>query len=103
MRRLIWLGLLIVVLISFLFVFLPAWIIQPFKAQTPGKLQFAYHLRSVAPIVTVIAAVITLVSIFYLWSSNPRWWKKAALLLSLIVASTVMQLPIQYVNLLTTI
>jgi hypothetical protein len=87
MRRLIWLGLFLLVVISFSLVFIPAWIIQPFKAQTPDKLELAYQLRRLSPFVTAIAATFALASTIYLWRIRPRWWKKAVLIFSLFLLS----------------
>lgn len=76
-RRLAWLALVAVVAACFAWVFVPVWLIQPFKAQTARGLELSYALRSWSPVVTVAAALIALALAAYLWRGG-RWWSKAA-------------------------
>jgi hypothetical protein len=82
-RRLMWLGLILVVFGAFAWVFIPVWKIQPFKAQTSEDLNVAYTLRRRSPIVTVVALVVSALLVFKLWRGT-RWWTKAALVVLLV-------------------
>ncbi|MCA1612947.1 MAG: hypothetical protein LC800_02090 [Acidobacteria bacterium] len=44
-RRLAWLALVAVVLVCCAWVFVPVWLIQPFKAQTSRGVELSYALR----------------------------------------------------------
>ena len=57
-RRLMWLALVAVVLGAFVWVFIPVWTIQPFKAQTSEGVDLSYTLRHWSPVVTVGALVL---------------------------------------------
>jgi hypothetical protein len=74
-----WIALLALVLISFALIFIPAWFIQPFKAQTPGKVELSYLFKYISPFVTPLALLLTLGLAAYLWRINPRWWRKVGL------------------------
>jgi hypothetical protein len=50
----------------------PAWIIQPFRAQSPGQLAWALAIRRIAPIATLVLLVIGIGSVYY---ARPRRWK----------------------------
>lgn len=82
-----WIALLAVVLLSFALIFIPAWLIQPFKAQSPGKVELSYIFRHTSPFVTPIALAFTLGLSVYLWRMNPRWWKKTGLVVAIILVS----------------
>lgn len=62
----------------------PAWTIQPFRAQTPGPLAFALILRRVAPATTLVLAGISAAALLV---SRPRRWVAAAGGLCFIVTS----------------
>ena len=51
---------------------IPAWIIQPFRAQDQGQLALALTLRRVAPLATVIVLLVGVVSAIYM---RPRGWR----------------------------
>src|SRR5579862_5824506 len=71
--------------------FVPAFVIRPFRYQSPRALWLAMFLRQHAPLWTLIAACACLVFTFILWP-NLRRWQKALLVLSLapVVFSAVM-------------
>ncbi len=82
LRVFAWLGLLIIIAIAFAFVFIPAFLIMPFKAQTAQGVALSYGLKSWSPVVTVIAALLSIALIVYLWR-GARWFGKTAMILSL--------------------
>ncbi|HYP02357.1 MAG TPA: DUF3179 domain-containing (seleno)protein [Pyrinomonadaceae bacterium] len=82
-RRLVWLTLILVVVLAFVWVFIPVWTIMPFKAQTSEGLNLSYTLRRWSPIVTLVALVVSALLVFRLWRGT-RWWTKAALALLLV-------------------
>ena len=60
------------VLAALLLFFIPAWIIQPFRAQTPGALSLAIALRQQAPAYTLIAAATAFALALVLWRRSSR-------------------------------
>jgi small-conductance mechanosensitive channel len=85
-----WLILLLVVLVSLAVVALPAWIIQPFRPQTPRGVGLSYALRRWSPLLTIVALAVALLLILWLWRGSRRWWRKALLVIVLLplLAST---------------
>jgi hypothetical protein len=77
-------------LVAFAIVFIPVWIIQPFKPQTSRGVELSYVLRRLSPWITIIALALSAVLIVKLWRDSRRWWKKALLVVILIplLAST---------------
>jgi hypothetical protein len=71
--------------------FVPAFIIRPFRHQSPHALLLAVALRQQAPLDTVLAAVAAFILGFALWRTATRWRKALlALTLLLVSVSTVM-------------
>lgn len=64
----------------------PAFIIQPFKHQSPGALSLALTLRQLAPWGTLAAVIAALVFFVKLWPRSD-WWKRTGLVLGLCLAS----------------
>ena len=89
-RRIAWIGLLLVAALAIAVVFIPAWVIQPFKPQTARGVEVSYHLRSWSPILTVAALLLAVSLVVLLWRGAGRWWRKALMVLLLIptLAST---------------
>lgn len=85
--KFVWIALIALVLVSFALIFIPAWFIQPFKAQTPLKVELSYLFKHISPFVTPLALLFTLGLAAYLWRINPRWWKKMGLVVAIIVVS----------------
>lgn len=54
---------------------IPAWIIQPFKYQSPRALSLALSVRQIAPWGTLAAAVLAFVLAWTLWRQVGRWAK----------------------------
>src|SRR5205085_11378517 len=63
-------------------VLMPAWLIQPFRPQTPSALVRSYALRHWSPIVTLVFAVTAFLLCGWLWR-GARWWRKTALVCAL--------------------
>lgn len=84
-RGLGWLALLLLALLMLAWVFIPAWLIQPFKAQTAGGLELSYTLRHWSPTVTALGLLSALALAVWLWRGTERgWWRKAALIVALV-------------------
>lgn len=81
-RAFAWLALLFGVAIAFAFVFIPAWMIMPFKAQTASGVALSYALKIWSPVVTLVAGLLSIALIVYLWRSA-RWFGRAAMILLL--------------------
>lgn len=88
-RRSAWLLLLMIVLGVVAIVFLPVWIIQPFKPQTLRGLEISFALRRWSPLVTLIALAVALLLVGLLGRGS-RWWSKGLLVLIMLplLAST---------------
>jgi len=88
-RRTGWVSLLVIALVAFVIVFLPAWIIQPFKPQTTRGLEISFTLRRWSPLVTLIALAAALLLVGLLGRGS-RWWSKGLLVLIMLplLAST---------------
>ena len=85
-RRLLWLALLLSVIVSFVFVVIPALLIQPFRPQTARALEISYLLKTWSPVVTLLALVTIVGLTAYLWRGARRWWRKAVLVLLVLLA-----------------
>jgi hypothetical protein len=71
--------------------FIPAFIIQPFRHQSPRALGLAMALRHRAPWGTLAAALVCIVLLLALWSAANRWRKVVlALVMVLVTFSAVM-------------
>lgn len=88
-RKTAWIVLLVIALIALAIVFVPVWIIQPFKPQTTRGLEISFALRRWSPLVTLIALAIALLLVGMLMRGS-RWWSKGLLLLIMLplLAST---------------
>jgi hypothetical protein len=85
-RRAAWAVLFLLFLSVLAIVVIPAWIVQPFKAQSQGGLELSYSLRRWSPVLTLAALAIVLMLIVWLWRGT-RWWRKAILVVMLLMAS----------------
>lgn len=74
----------ITTLAALVIVLVPAWIIQPFKAQSERGLEWSYALRAWSPLGTIVASAIVLTTVIWLWSGARRWWRKSLLIVALI-------------------
>jgi glucan phosphoethanolaminetransferase (alkaline phosphatase superfamily) len=84
-RRLAWAALLLLTLMALAVVLVPAWLIQPFRAQTRRDMEVAYNLRRWSPWLTLFATAAALALTLWLWRGARRWWRKSALVLLLVL------------------
>lgn len=82
-RRLAWALLIILALAVLSAVIIPVALIMPFKPQSQRGLAVSFGLRHWSPSLTVVAAVIAIALVVWLWSGS-RWWRKAVLVVALI-------------------
>ncbi len=75
-----WLLLVCLMLTAFAVVFIPAWHIQPFSAQTARGIEVSYWLKSWAPVITAIVAIVALVLAYQLWRARKGVLRKLALI-----------------------
>jgi Protein of unknown function (DUF3179) len=82
-RRLIWLFLPTLLLLSIGLVAVPVFLIQPFRPQTQRALEMSFILRRWSPIATAIIFVIASALVLWYWNQTQRWWRKTLLVLLL--------------------
>lgn len=64
----------------------PAWIIQPFRPQTAGGVQFALTLRRFSPLLTIVILAALAVLLAKLWR-GARWWSRALMVVALLLTT----------------
>src|ERR1051326_146135 len=79
-----WVALLIIVLFALTMVFVPVWIIHPFKPQDARGLELSFVMRRWSPLLTVLGLLLALILVIWLWRSSKRWWRKALLVIILL-------------------
>ena len=79
MKKLLGATLVLLVLASFLVVFIPVYLIRPFVPQTASGVELSYSLRSASPLLTLAALVLGLLCTFPLWKSASGWLRKSGL------------------------
>ena len=77
---------LLLVIAGLLLFLIPAWIIQPFKYQSPRALSLALSVRQIAPWGTLLAAALAFVLAWTLWKQVSRW-RKVVLAVGLCLAT----------------
>src|SRR6185295_2616287 len=75
-RKWMWLGFLAIIAVGVTMVFIPIWLIMPFKPQTQRGLEISYTLRRFSPIATLLASLASVTFIIWLWRGS-RWFGKA--------------------------
>jgi hypothetical protein len=85
-RRLLWLGLVLSLILSFVFVVTPALLIQPFRPQTTRALEVSYWLKSWSPVITLLILLLMIGLTVKLWSGARRWWLRAFMVLLTLLA-----------------
>ena len=78
-RRMMWLLLSALLLLSIALVIIPVFLIQPFRPQTQQALEISYLLRRWSPLVTVIIFVAASSLVVWQWAQARRWWRKTLL------------------------
>jgi TRAP-type uncharacterized transport system fused permease subunit len=81
-----WLALGSTIIISFAAVMIPAFLILPFKSQTERALRMSYLLRSWSPMLTITTGLLALALVVWLWPRTLSWWRKALLVIALLLA-----------------
>lgn len=84
-RRMVWLLLPGLLVLSIVLVAIPVFLIQPFRPQTERALEISYLLRSWSPLVTVIMFVGAFALVVWQWGRARRWWRKAILVVLLLL------------------
>ena len=79
-----WLLLLFIVAAAAAFVFVPLYLIHPFRPQTETGLAVGYQVRRFAPWATVALGLGALVLVVQMWRASRRWWAKALMVLLLL-------------------
>ena len=81
-----WIAFCLCTFIAVALFFIPVFIIRPFRYQSPRALFVAMALRQRAPLVTLIAALVSFFLAATLWKAASRW-RKALLVLTLFVVT----------------
>jgi uncharacterized BrkB/YihY/UPF0761 family membrane protein len=84
-RQAAWTLLLLLALASLAFVAVPVWVIQPFRPQSQAGLEMSFMLRRLSPVLTLIASIIVLALMVWLWRDAFRVWRKALLIAALML------------------
>ncbi len=84
-HRATWVLLFTIVIISLIIVFIPAFLILPFRPQTQRALEISYTLRRWSPLVTIMTTLATLALVIQLWPKTRRWWRKALLVIAILL------------------
>jgi hypothetical protein len=64
----------------------PAFLIQPFRAQTNGGVTISHLLKRLSPPLTVVLLIVLLTLVFTLWR-GARWWSRALAVLAITVTA----------------
>lgn len=80
-----WILLTLITVSAFAIIFIPAWLIQPFKAQTSDTVQYAFVLRKFSPWLTLLLSAFLIFVLIRNYKSFNRWYHKAAAFLLLII------------------
>ena len=76
--------------------FIPAFIIRPFRYQTPSALRWAMAIRQIAPIWTIIAAAVSLGLTIILWQRVSKWLRALFVLGIVLVAVSATMAQLNY-------
>jgi uncharacterized protein DUF3179 len=72
------------ILVSLALILIPAFLIQPFAAQTPAYLDVAYRLRAISPLATIFLGVVGLFIVAKVWRGS-RFLAKPPLMLAVVL------------------
>ena len=81
----LWLFFLLIIVLTIAIVFIPVFVIMPFKAQSAIGVEWSFWLRKFSPFVTILLTLTALFFAYNLWQ-GARWWSRTALSLMLIAA-----------------
>jgi len=76
--------------------FIPAFIIRPFRYQSPRALLLAMTLRQRAPLGTLIAALACFILVVALWKTASRWGKSLLVMTMLLVIFSAVMARVNY-------
>ena len=79
-RRLLWFLLLIIAALALAVVMVPAWVIQPFRPQSPRGLEVSYAFKRFSPFITIAALLACVALMVKLWR-GARWSRILLILL----------------------
>jgi hypothetical protein len=79
-----WLLLAVIVLLALAVIFIPAWLIQPFRPQSPRAVEVSYFLRRWSPVVTLAAAAAALALGVRLWRGKRSWWRRGLIIAAML-------------------
>ena len=79
-----WLILLMLLIFALAFVFVPALLLNPFRAQTPSELKIAFLLSDWAPVATLLLIIMAFVPGYILWHGVRRLWGKLILVIAVL-------------------
>lgn len=71
--------------ISVAAIFIPVWLIMPWKPQTQRGLELSYDLRWLSPVLSVVVALSVLALIVWLWKGR-RWWTRLGMVVAVLLA-----------------
>jgi len=92
----VWVAFILCALTALALFFVPAFIIRPFRYQSPRALSLGLALRQQAPLSTLIAALACVVLTFYFWQNASRWGKALLTLTVLAVAFSAVMVRMNY-------
>jgi hypothetical protein len=84
-RRLIWLLLPALLLLSIALVAIPVFLIMPFRPQTQRALEVSFLLRRWSPVATAVLLIATFALVIWQWGRARRWWRKTFLVVLLLL------------------
>jgi hypothetical protein len=94
--RSLWIALATFALVGFGAFMFPAFIIRPFRYQSPRALFWAMALRQRAPIISMLCAIISVLLIAMLWRSSNKWRKTALSLAAVAVTFSAVMSRLNY-------
>lgn len=78
-------ALLLPAVLAGILVIVPAWLIQPFRPQSPGDLRISYLLRSWSPVLTLLLAALAAGGAVTAWSRTRGIFRRGLLVLAVIL------------------
>ena len=84
-RRVAWAVLFLSTLTVIAIVFTPVFLIMPFKPQTARSLEISYLMRRWSPSLTLLASIVSVTLLLWLWRGTRWWWRG---LLTIVLAIT---------------
>ena len=92
----LWLALAVFALAGFGVFTFPAFIIRPFAYQNPRALLWAMAIRQLAPVLSLLCALVSFLLIALLWQSTLRWRKTFLVIPAILVAVSAVMSRLNY-------